>query len=127
MNNELTDLTIKIEKLQALQHTQMLDLKSQFQFTMATLSPSNFIKNTIQDAIELPDLQESILDSAIGLATGFISKKLLIGATQNPVKKLLGTVFQLVVTSYTANHTSILKNVSSQLFSKIFSGKKNTP
>jgi hypothetical protein len=126
IKNEMNNLKLEIEKLEANQKNELLDLKNQMKFTLATLSPSNLIKTTIQDVIEMPDLQDSVVDNVIGLATGYISKKLLIGSTHNPVKKLLGNVFQMLVTSYTANHSEGIKKISSEIFSKLLNRKKNS-
>jgi hypothetical protein len=124
MNNRAMQLTGEIEILENRQRTEYNELKSQFDFTIATLSPTNFLKSTLQDAIATPELQNSIVDSAIGMATGYISKKVLIGSTHNPIKKLFGSIFQLIVTNYVSKHSDSIKYASEMVLDKVFH-KKN--
>jgi hypothetical protein len=122
--NRIENISLEIKKLEVEQHLAFIELKNQVNFTLATLSPSNFLKTTLQDAIALPDLQDGIVNNAIGLATGFLSKKILIGSTHNPIKKVLGSIFQLVVTSYISKHSNAIKNVSESIINKVFNKQK---
>lgn len=101
-------------------------LKEQFKITYANLTPANLIKNTFNDLTHSDEFKDDILDSAIGLATGYLSKKVIIGNTNNPIKQLLGVVLQMAVTNIVTNHTETIKSTLMLFINKI-SSKKDTP
>lgn len=100
-------------------------LKEQIKFTYENLKPVNLIKNTLSELTSDPDVKGKILNAALGLAAGFVSKKVVIGVAQTPLKQLLGTVLQIAVTGIVAKNTGGIKSVAQNLIKKIFS-KKDT-
>lgn len=101
-------------------------LKEQFKITYANLSPANLIKNTFNELTHSDEFKEDVLDTAIGIATGYLSKKVIIGNTHNPIKQLFGVVLQMAVTNLVTNHTETIKSTLKLLINK-FSNKKDTP
>lgn len=91
------DLEKAIQHLEYQQANDLLLLKGQYQKTFEGLKPMNLIKGSFKDIVTAPDLKKTVVNAAIGLTTGFITKKLLIGKTNNPFKKLLGFIVELVV------------------------------
>jgi hypothetical protein len=90
-------------------------LKSQFHITYESLKPINLIKNGLHEITASPDVKKTVINTAIGLATGYISKKVLIGATNNPIKKILGAVLEFTIANVvakTANHTASIEEKS---------------
>jgi hypothetical protein len=89
---------------------EMILLKEQFKITCENLKPVNLIKNKINELITAPDLKDKLLNSALGLVTGYLSKKVVVGATHNPIKQLLGTLLQLGVTSIVSKNPDGIKS-----------------
>lgn len=81
----------KTEELQTLQQQYLVVYES--------VKPFNLVKSALNKMTTSPELKHNILNTAIGLSTGYISKKLLLGSTHNPLKRVLGTVLQFVVTN----------------------------
>jgi len=100
--NEITALRNNISLLQAKQAEKLQSLKTQLHLTFESLKPVNLIKNTFNDVTSSPEVKNSLVNNAIGLATGYISKKLLIGGTHNPIKKILGALVEFSVASFVA-------------------------
>ena len=94
-----TQLIEAIRLLEIKQKEEGFLLKEQFKITYESLKPVNLIKNTVKDLITTPDLKANLLSSVLSIATGYASKKMLIGETTSPIKRLLGSVFQMGVTS----------------------------
>jgi len=88
--------------LQARQAAELQLLKTQLHSTYESLKPINLIKNTFQEITSSPDVKNSLVNNAIGLATGYLSKKVLIGATHNPFKKIVGALVEFSVASFVA-------------------------
>lgn len=91
------DLARAIKDLETKQANELLLLRTQYQKTFEGLKPMNLIKGSFKDIVTAPDLKKTVVNAAIGLTTGFITKKLLIGKTNNPLKKILGFIVELVV------------------------------
>jgi hypothetical protein len=96
-NNQADALKDAIAVLQQKQAGELKLLREQFHITYDSLKPMNLIKKGFQDITALPDIKNGLINNAIGLATGYLSKKVLIGATRNPIKRILGTVLEFAV------------------------------
>lgn len=77
-------------------------IKEQIFLSIESLRPANLIRNTIHDITSSPNLVENILSTAIGLVSGYFSKKVAIGRSANFVRNLLGTILQFGVTNVVA-------------------------
>ena len=92
----------KIMMLQLRQTAELQLLKTQMHFTYESLKPINLIKNAFHEVASSSEVKNSLVNNAIGLATGYLSKKVLIGGTRNPFKKILGAVLEFSIASFVA-------------------------
>ena len=103
-------------------------LKEQFHVAYESLKPINLIKNIFHEVTASPEIQNDMTSNVIGLGTGFLSKKLILNSSHNPVKKLIGTVAQFAIANLVAKHTDTIKTVGSNLlklfFNKVSAKKK---
>lgn len=99
-------------------------LKEQFKITYESLKPANLIGNVLKELTTLPDLKGDLLNTALGLASGYLSKKAAIGNTNNPIKQLLGTFLQMGVTSLVTKNADGIKSMGSELLARLLSKKK---
>jgi hypothetical protein len=86
-------------------------LKEQFIATCESLMPVNILRNTFKDIVYSPNIIDNILGTATGLITGYLSKKIFIGASANLFKKVIGSLLQLSVTSAVAQHPEGIKSI----------------
>ena len=100
-------------------------LKNQFDVAYESVKPINLVKNLFQEVTASPEIKNNLLNNIIGFGTGYISKKLLLGATHNPIKKVLGTLFELAVANTVSKNSEGIKTIGGNLFSKFFN-KNNT-
>ena len=123
--SSITELkeTILLLEIKQLNEGQLL--KEQFKITYESLRPVNLIKNTLHELAIVPDLKGDLLKATLSLVAGYLSKKVLIGSTNNPLKKLLGTLLQMGVTSIVSKNTDGIKSGVIYLVNNIFS-KKDT-
>jgi hypothetical protein len=98
-------------------------LKEQFYLTYESFRPVNIIKSTLKDIAASPYLVDNILSTTMGLATGYISKKIIVGASGNMFRKLLGSLLQFGVTTLVAKNPDAIKSLG-QLIFQYFSRKK---
>lgn len=119
--DSLNELIITMEKKRAYE----LDLlKDQLHIGCESLRPLNLIKHVFHDITDSPEVKHNLVNSAIGLGTGFLSKKLLTGNTHNPIKKVFGTLLQFGVAKVVAKHTDDIKLIAGNLLKRVFISDK---
>lgn len=98
-------------------------LKDHFLQAYESMKPINLIKNTFKEVTESNDLKDNIISTSVGLATGFVSKKLFVGKSHNPIKRLLGSVLMYGITNIVSKNTETIKAIGKGLFDVVI--KKN--
>ena len=113
------ELKIAIQELEFEQEVQGQLLKEHFFLTFDSLKPANLIKNTLQDITSSPYLLDNMLGSVMGMLSGFLSKKIAVGASHNLFRKMAGSLLQLGVTNLVAQHSDILKSFGNFIIDRI--------
>ena len=111
-NDQKEALAERIYTLEFQQRNDLRHLKNQFHITYQSLKPVSFIKGTLKDITSSPEIKYNLLNNAIGLATGFISKKVLLGCSHNPIKNIFGTIFEFVIANVVSKKASTLNKES---------------
>lgn len=94
-------------------------LKEQFYLTYESLKPVNILKSTIHEVATSPYLIDNILGATVGLATGYISRKIAVGGSGNLIRKLFGSILQFGVTNVVAQHTDTIKSIGQFVYQYI--------
>jgi hypothetical protein len=100
-------------------------LKEQFFITYESLKPVNVLSSTLHDISSSPYLMENILGSAMGIASGFLTRKIFVGSSGSLIRKLLGSVIQFGVTNVVAQHPESVKSLG-QVILKFLLTRKRT-
>ncbi len=95
--NEAQLLREQIEQLKFQREEDFMHLQRQYHETVTSLSPANLIKNSIQNVASSTEVRQSLLNKVIGLATGYVSKKVVLGSSGNPIKNVIGALLQFGV------------------------------
>ena len=96
--NELLDAQIKLLKIKQSDDFEML--KNQFDTTLESLKPINIVKATIADFKQSKEVKNSLFESALGIASGFLTRKLLVNKSSGIVKKITASIIQYMVTQF---------------------------
>lgn len=99
-----------IQLLEAEQAAKWQLLKEQLNITYKSFKPGNFLTDTLKNMVSSPHLIKNILGTTMGLATGYLSNKIVVGASANVFRKLLGSVMQFGVTSIVNRHPDAIKS-----------------
>lgn len=94
-------------------------IKEQFQVAYESLKPLNLIKSTLKEATASIDLKDNLLNTTIGLAVGFVSKKLFEGKTKSPFKRLVGSALMFGVTNLISKNPETIKSIGGRLMNVI--------
>lgn len=117
------DLNDAILMLQKKQSEELLLLRQQFHITFQSLKPINLIKSTLQEITQAPEIKNTIAKNLIGLTTGYLAKKVLVGATAGPINSLIGMVLQLAVTNIVSKNSEGIKTKGKNFLRRIFKFK----
>ena len=98
--NESEMLQEAIQILKEKKAFELVQLKEQYHVTYENLQPVNLIKNAFGQLTTSTEFKGNILNSIIGIASGYLTKKVLLGSTHNPIKKVLGTILQFAITNF---------------------------
>jgi hypothetical protein len=116
----LNDLIIAEE----LKYTNDLEqFKVQFHIAYESIKPLNLVKNIFREVTTSPEIKSDLVSNAIGLGTGFLSKTLLLGISHNPIKKVIGTMFEFAVANLVSKNSDRIKLIGGNLIKHFFKKK----
>jgi len=124
--NTSADLKNTIQQLEQKQAAEWLLLKGGLLDTYESLKLVNMLKRTFSEVATVPDLKTNVINAAIGLTTGIVTKKILIGKTLNPLKKLLGIIVEVAVAGKVAQNADGIKSIGNMIMKKIFNQHNNS-
>jgi len=84
-------------------------LKEQFLISYESLKPINLIRSTFKEISTSPILGDNVLGAVMGLASGYLSKKIVVGGSGNIFRKLIGSVLQFGVANAVAQHPDAIR------------------
>lgn len=105
--NSDKSLAEAIRNLEAQRVLELEILKKYTELTLHELNPVNIVKEKIHDGlsnigetVSSTAFKTGLLKTGIGLATGFLTKKILVGPQAGILKRLLGTAVQAAVSGF---------------------------
>ncbi len=99
-------------KLLEIKHVESeKQLKLQLFDVYENLKPINILKNIVIDATSNDSLKNDITNTLASLVTGFVSKKIIIGKSKNPLLKLIGVGIQFGMTTLVSKNYDIIKDL----------------
>lgn len=107
--NSETDLKSAIADLENKQQEEGKMLKEDFQNAYEDVKPVKIIVNTLKEAFESSELKDQLLITSVGLAAGYISKKLFVRESHGEVKKIIAAALVFGITNYIAKHPDEVK------------------
>jgi hypothetical protein len=113
-----------IQLLEEEQASKVQVFKEQLFLTYESFKPAKLIGSTLKEMITSPYLIDNVIDTGLSLATGYLSRRIVVGASSNIIRKLIGTVLQVGVSKLVANNTKNIKSIGQQAFRLIFHKRK---
>ena len=118
------ELRNAIQRLEIEQAYSSQLLEEQFYFVKENIRPVNLVKNAISEVVKSPLLINHVIESALLLASGYFSGKIVLGASGQIIKSLLGPIIQSGISSI-SRKTSELRSLGKYFIHQIFhKGKK---
>jgi hypothetical protein len=114
-----TNLKDRILELELKQVEERELLKEQFHLAYESIQPLNLIKSTFKGAAESEEIKDNILNTSVGLAAGFVSKKLFVSVSHSPIKNLIGTAILVGMTNLVTKNPNTIKSLALGLWNTI--------
>jgi hypothetical protein len=118
--DEVGLLNSAIRLLEEKQAVELELLKAQFHVTVESLKPFNLVKNTLSQLASSPPVKTTIVNSAIGVTTGYLAKLAIMGASHNPVTKIIGSLLQFAIAGFVSKHSDGIKSAGEYFVKRLF-------
>jgi hypothetical protein len=119
------ELKIAIQELEFQHNLQGKLLKEDFFIAYNNLKPANLIKNTLSEITSSPYLIDNMMGAVTGLISGYVSKKIAVGASHSLFRKIIGSVLQFGVTNLVAQNPEMLKTAGNFIIQQLFHKSEN--
>src|SRR5258707_695472 len=84
-------------------------LREHWDVTRENLNPLSLFKEGVKDTLTSPKVGAGLLKGLVSLGAGFITKKLIVGASGGAVRKIVGTIAQTGATSLAFKGSDLVK------------------
>jgi hypothetical protein len=101
-------LSLAILMLEKRRELYFDELKANLEFTYKSLQPVNLVKTGIRELVGSPEVKQGIFSNLVGLAGGFITKKMIIGPASGMIRNSIGTIMQIIMTNLVSRKTATL-------------------
>jgi len=122
---QTTDATEELKNtIRLVQVTQSANrelLKEQLLLTYDSLKPANLIRSTLKEVTSSPFLVGNLAGTVIGLTTGYLSNKVVIGSSASLLRKLFGRILQVGVTRIISKNSGVIELYGKSIFKHLFS------
>ena len=125
--NNAAHLKMAILELEQKRVLQEKELLLHLHQTYNSLKPVNMLKSAVHGLTSEPNLGNNVINALIGLGTGIISKKLVIGGSHNIFKKLMGVAVEFGVAGLVTKKGEEIKSVIGSTLKKLLAGRKAKP
>jgi len=98
-------------------------LKEQLSVVYESLMPINIFKNTLKKIFGKTDMIDNLSDSAFGIVSGLLLKKVFIGRSGNNFRKLIGSIIQMGISNIVSQNYDVIKSFIQSVFQYFFHKK----
>jgi hypothetical protein len=98
-------------------------LADQMRLVYESFRPVNIVKEVFKEVVTSEELRSNILTAAIGISTGYITKKIFFRKSKDRLKSFLGNLLQYTVANLIIHPSRILNSIAGP-FQELFSSKE---
>lgn len=126
MEKQYTAESLKktIAELEVQQEEQGQLLKEELNNIIGNLKPINIVKNLLKEFYSSENVLDELINTAVSVTSGFVTKKIVIGKSKNQLLKLVGLALQFGMTTVIAKKFQVLKQNINKIVAR-FLGDKN--
>ena len=120
------ELKEAIQKLESDRIVQVYLLRQEFEHAYESINPLTLIRDNMANPPSSNFLGNNMISTSVGLATGFLIKKWIIGKSENQFRGILGSAAQLGVINLIAQYHSTVEVVGRTLLQLFMHKAKKT-
>jgi len=113
------DLSRAIAELELIAAAQRRDIRESFAIVSENLKPSNLVKSGVRSVLS-GNHNEELMNILIGIGTGFLSRKLIIGRPHGFVGKTVGKAIQWGMAGLVSKNADVIKEKAGEVIDWIF-------
>lgn len=114
----------EIHALEVKQANEGKLVKEQLLITYENLKPINILKSIVKDLYSSDNYTQDFMEIVAGMTTGFVTKKLIIGKSKNPLLKLAGLALQFGMTTFVSKKYNVIKDSVVRFLSRFVKEKE---
>lgn len=121
------ELKAYIRELELKTQRQQQSLKDNAKSTATSFKPVNLLRSGLENAKEIAearDVRSTALNTLIGLGTGYITRKFVVGKSRNIFRKTLGAAVQAAITKFVFKKLPGWQQQTTRLITNIKEHKK---
>jgi hypothetical protein len=99
-------------------------LKEHLILVYEKMKPFNLIKSTFDDIASVMENRKGLVNSLVGILTGYVTQKLVVGSKAGLFKKMTGVLLNYGIAAFVSKYAEPLKVMGLQLLSQ-FVGQKH--
>jgi hypothetical protein len=119
-----SELDVAILELEERRKTQEQDLIEHFNITYESLKPMNLLKGAIADITGSEEIRDKVINAAVGVGTGLLTRKILMGKSPSLFRKIIGGAAEFGIANFVGSHMDNIKEFVSSTFDKFFHKKE---
>jgi len=104
-----------IRDLEAKSAMQEAAIREQLELVVESAKPRNILRAAFQAIGSSEDLKNTAINTALGLGTGIITKKLFVGRSANIFKRIAGNVIEFAVANFVRKKAPVIREKISGL------------
>lgn len=103
-------LKVAIKELEIQQAGERELFREQLLITYENLKPINIVRNIVKDIYSSDNYKQDFFEIVAGMTSGFVTKKLVVGRSKNPMLKLVGLAIQFGMTTLVSKKYNAIKD-----------------
>jgi hypothetical protein len=117
-------LKMEIAELEIRQKEEVQILKEELENTINNFKPVNIVKSLLKEFYSSENVLDELINTAVSVTSGFVTKKIVIGKSKNQLLKLFGLALQFGMTTVIAKKFQVLKENILNLVTRFMGEKK---
>jgi len=114
-----------ISVLERRQMEEGILLRDQFKVTFDSLKPVNVLRKMIGEFAAPSDLKDNLTQTVTCLVSGYVSRKMLVRSSKNPLLRLAGIFVQYGVTNFVSRNSDTIKALGLYYINKLTDRTRN--
>ncbi len=103
------------------------ELREHFFLTYESLKPVNIIRNTVKDIFASPEIKNNLVNTALGVVSGLVAKKIFTGKSTSTLTKMFGDILELAVASGIASNADEIRAIGNIIIKKLVPEHNGSP